>query len=193
MTVAQDGGKVVSLTHQPPLPPRKSSWNSFLLEAELTPGIVRSEGLCQWKIPVTPSEIEPVTFRFVAQYLNHCATTVPCFFIQFYNNITCLSWFVKDLSSFFLQNYVLMVCDRLPFNERNVYYSMQSRLIMIWVFVLVKRYWMQSRLIMIWVFILVKRYWNVYDRCRIFYFTFALEFLTAVNFLSVNRLQTDLK
>ena len=36
--MAQDGGKVVSLTHRPPLPPRKCSWYSFLLEAESTPG-----------------------------------------------------------------------------------------------------------------------------------------------------------
>jgi len=38
MTTAQDGGKVVSLTHRPPLAPRKYTWYSFLLEAESTPG-----------------------------------------------------------------------------------------------------------------------------------------------------------
>ena len=38
VTTAQDGGKVVSLTHRPPLPPRKYSWYSVLLEAESTPG-----------------------------------------------------------------------------------------------------------------------------------------------------------
>ena len=38
MTTAQDGGKVVSLTHRPPLPPRKCTWYSFLLESESTPG-----------------------------------------------------------------------------------------------------------------------------------------------------------
>ena len=38
MTMAQDGGKVVTPTHRPPLPPRKCSWYSFMLEAESTPG-----------------------------------------------------------------------------------------------------------------------------------------------------------
>jgi hypothetical protein len=35
---AHECGKVVSPTHRQPLPPRKDSWYSFLLEAESTPG-----------------------------------------------------------------------------------------------------------------------------------------------------------
>jgi hypothetical protein len=35
---AHEGGKVDSPTHRPPLPTRKYSWYSFLLEAELKPG-----------------------------------------------------------------------------------------------------------------------------------------------------------
>ena len=38
MTTALDGGKVVSLTHRLPLPPRKYTWYSLLLEDESTPG-----------------------------------------------------------------------------------------------------------------------------------------------------------
>jgi hypothetical protein len=32
MTTTQDGGKVVSLTHRPTLPPKKYTWYLFLLE-----------------------------------------------------------------------------------------------------------------------------------------------------------------
>jgi len=36
---AHEGGKVVSPTHRPSLPPGKYSWYSFLLEAKSTPGL----------------------------------------------------------------------------------------------------------------------------------------------------------
>jgi len=38
VTMAQEGGKVVSLTHRKLFSPRKYSWCSFLLEAESNPG-----------------------------------------------------------------------------------------------------------------------------------------------------------
>jgi len=38
VTLAQDSGKFVSLTHRPLFTPRKCSWYSFLLEAESTLG-----------------------------------------------------------------------------------------------------------------------------------------------------------
>jgi hypothetical protein len=39
--------------------------------------ILRPEGLCEWKNPVTLSRFEPATFRFVARCLSHCAIACP--------------------------------------------------------------------------------------------------------------------
>jgi len=58
---AHEGGKVFSSTLRPPLPLKKYSWYSFLLEAESNPG-----PLCGRK---APSGTEPATFRPVAQCL----------------------------------------------------------------------------------------------------------------------------
>ena len=67
--------------------PRKYSWYSFLLEAESTP--VPQSGRKDFmsiKNPLTPVGIEPATFRFVAQHLNHCATAVPPIYIHTHTN-----------------------------------------------------------------------------------------------------------
>jgi hypothetical protein len=57
-----EDGKIARLTHQEPLNPRKYSWYSFLLEAELTPAIVWPGELCHLNIPMTPPGMEPAIF-----------------------------------------------------------------------------------------------------------------------------------
>ena len=78
MTIAQDGCKIVSLTHRSPLPLGNDPGTHFcyrLSQPRSHSAIGRI--LCQLETEMTPVGIEPATFRFVAQHLNHCATSVP--------------------------------------------------------------------------------------------------------------------
>jgi hypothetical protein len=61
MATAQDGGKFVSPTHRTPL--------RGCVDPRV---IVRSDGICQRKIPMTPAGIEPATLPCLAKHLNHC-------------------------------------------------------------------------------------------------------------------------
>ena len=69
--LAHEGGKFVSLKQRQHLHPGNIPGTHFCYRlCLLHRAIVLPEGLCQWKIPTSPSGIEPATSRLVAQCLN---------------------------------------------------------------------------------------------------------------------------
>jgi hypothetical protein len=69
---AHEDGNIVSPTHRPPLTPREIILLLISFRGCVEPrAIVLQKELCQWRIRMTPSGTEHVTFRLVAQCLNH--------------------------------------------------------------------------------------------------------------------------
>jgi len=85
VTTAQDGGKVVSLTHRPPLPPGNTPGTHSCQRLSRPQDHSAIGRIMSMKNSMTPSGIEPANFQFVAQHLNHCATAVPIEQVSLFN------------------------------------------------------------------------------------------------------------
>jgi len=79
VTTAQDGGRLSAL-RTGRLYPKEILLVLISVRDWVDPrSIVWRKDFMSMKNPLTPAGIEPATFRFVAQHLNHCATAVPLY------------------------------------------------------------------------------------------------------------------
>ena len=100
----QDVVKFVSISHCSHLPLEMFQILISVRVLVESRAIVPSEWLYQWKIPLTPAGIEPATLRFVAQYINHCATADPYILCTIY---------ILHLEPFFLSSkFMWIFCTR---------------------------------------------------------------------------------
>ena len=100
--------------------PRKYSWYSFLLEAESTSGPkCDRKDFMSLKNPLTPAGMEPASFRFVVQHLNHCATAVPHGFVDFLN-IQCIRHFCSNLRKIWRFQLIIMRICKNSFSRSQV-------------------------------------------------------------------------
>ena len=68
---AYESGKIANPKHRLPLPPQEISLvHISVRDSVKTKTIVRPERLNQWKLPLTLSGIEPVTYHLVTQSIN---------------------------------------------------------------------------------------------------------------------------